>query len=161
MDSSVSELGDFVPDAGSSSLPLRLPHRSQRNALDAVGAARIEGPLGKEVVVVRAHLFDAKTRGFERVEVAAARNRSGDTGSPELDVAPRTLLERAAADDVGDRESSAGPQDARRFGKDQVLDRREADHSVRDDRVEGRVLERESVDARFDELDLREPVAIS
>src|SRR5437016_4554237 len=50
---------------------------------------------------------------------------------------------------------------ARRFGKDQVLDRREVDHSVRDDRVEGRVLERESVDARFDELDLREPVAIS
>jgi hypothetical protein len=42
-----------------------------------------------------------------------------------------------------------------------VLDRREVDHTVRDDHIELRVLERESVDARFDKLDLREPVAIS
>jgi hypothetical protein len=70
---------------------------------------------------------------------------------------------RAAAtrDRLGDREPSARAEDARRFGEDAVLDRREIDHAVRDDGVKARVLERESVAASFDELGLREPVAIS
>jgi hypothetical protein len=42
-----------------------------------------------------------------------------------------------------------------------VLDRGEVDHPVRDDYVEGAVLESESIDRCFDELDLGEPVTVS
>jgi hypothetical protein len=71
------------------------------------------------------------------------------------------LLQRPAADDVGDRKSSSWPKDACRFGKDPMFDRREVDHAVGDDDVEGGVVERESIDAGFRELDLGEPIAIS
>src|SRR5881396_3154449 len=104
---------------------LRLFHGRQRDALDAVGTAGIEGAFGDEVVVVDAHLSDPKARGFERVEIALAWNRAGDAGGPELNVASRPFLQWAAADDVGDRESSAGSKDARRFREDAVLDGRE------------------------------------
>src|SRR2546429_5440085 len=140
---------------------LGLPERSQRDALDAVGAAGIEGALGNEVVVVGAYFSDSETRGFDRVDVATAWDRPCDAGRPKLDVAPGALLQRPAADDVGDGEPSTGPKHTCRFGEDPVLDRGEVDHSVRDDDVEGRVLEGESVDACFEELDLGEPVAIS
>ena len=112
------------------------------------------------MVVVGAHLDNAEARGLERSEIALPWNRTGDARRPEFDVAPRALLERPGADDVGDREPSARPQDARRFGKDAVLDWRQVDHAVRDDGVEARRLEGKSVDGRVDELDLREPITI-
>ena len=42
---------------------LQLLDSSQRDAFDAVGAARIDGAFGDEVVVVRACLADPETRG--------------------------------------------------------------------------------------------------
>src|SRR6266536_1803315 len=106
-------------------------------------------------------LFDTKTGVFDRLEVAVARDRAGDAGGPELHVAAGALLERLAADDVGDREPSAWPKDARGLGEDALLGRREVDHAVRDHDVEDAVLERESIDARLGELDLAEAIPIS
>ena len=68
--------------------PLLLTDCRQRDALNPVGAAGVERSFGDEVVVVGTDLFDPKTCGFDRVQIAAAWDRPRDTGGPELDVAP-------------------------------------------------------------------------
>src|SRR5436189_1577460 len=80
---------------------------------------------------------------------------------PELDVSSGPLLQRAGADDVGDRQPPAGPKDARRLAEEPALDGREVDDPVRDHDVEALVLERKVVDARLRELDLRKAFAVS
>src|SRR5262249_28256196 len=131
----------------------------ERDALDRVGAARLDRSLGDEVVVVRAHLRDVEACCTQRVEIAFARNRTGDARRPELDVPARPLLQSATAHDVCDRERPVRLQDSRSLREDMVLHRGEIDHAVRDDSVERRILEGKLVDRRVDELDLLEAVA--
>src|SRR6185295_19576086 len=112
-----------------------------------------------EVVVVDAQRLNPEAGGFHGPHVAVPWDRAGDAGGPELDVAARPLLERAAADDVGDGDPPARPEDAGNLGEDAVLDRREVDHPVRDDDVEAGGVEREAVDAPLHELGVREAIA--
>ena len=98
---------------------------------------------------------------LDRGQVVAAGDCPGDAGGPELDVAPRALLERASADDVGDRQPPARPQHPRRLGEDPMLGPREVDDAVGEDSVEARVLERKLLDVGLDDLDLAEPISVA
>src|SRR5436305_11837961 len=114
-----------------------------------------------KVVVVGAYRLDPEASGLDRVDVAAARDRPGYAGGPELDIATGAFPQSPAAHDVGERQPAAGSKHARGFGEDPVLDGREIDHAVGDDGVETGVLEREIVDARLEKFDLAESVAVS
>src|SRR5207249_157519 len=133
----------------------------ERHALDLVGAARVERTLGDEAVVVVAHLADREAGRLDYLDIARARDRARDARGPELDVAARALLERLAADDVGEREPPTGPQNARGLVEHAVLHDREVDHAVRDHDVEARVVEWELIDARLGELHVRKAVAVA
>src|SRR6266536_1227240 len=75
-------------------------------------------------------LFDTKTGVFDRLEVAVARDRAGDAGGPELHVAAGALLERLAADDVGDREPSTWLKPSRSLSEN--IARHPNDSRIRD-----------------------------
>src|SRR5204863_5174596 len=133
----------------------------ERDALHLVGTAGVERPLGDEAVVVAPDLANGEAGGLDRLQVGIARNRAGDAGGPELDVAPRALLQRAAADDVRDGEPALGAEDAGGLGEDASLGRGQVDHAVGDDRVEARVLEGELLDVGLDELYLGDAAAVA
>ena len=97
--------------------------------------------------------------GLDRLDVARRGDRARDAGRPQLDVAPRALLQRPAADDVGEREPPSWAQHAGGLLEDAALDHGEVDHAVGDHDVEARVAERQPVDPRLDEVDLVEALA--
>src|SRR2546423_2807185 len=105
-------------------------------------------------------MLDLEAGGLDGLGVAAAGNRPRDAGSPELDVAPRSLLERSTADDIGHGDSSARAKDTRRLGEHAIFDGREVDYAVGYDDVEAPVLERQVIDPGLDEIDLREAVTV-
>src|SRR5262249_47437792 len=133
----------------------------QRDALDFVGAARVKCTLRDEPVVVLAHISDLETGYLDGLEVAAPRDRASDARSPKLDIAPGSLLQRPATNDIGNGEPSARTKDTRRLGEHPMFSRREIDHAVGYDDVEAPVLERQVVDPGLEEIDVRRAATVS
>ena len=79
---------------------------------------------------------------------------------PRGPVAPRALLERVRANDVGEGEPAARPQHSGSLLKDGVLDHGQVDYPVRDRRVEALVLEGQPLDPALRERDLGEAMLL-
>ena len=102
---------------------------------------------------------DLEAGGLDRLDVAAARDRARDARGPEVDVPPGPLLERPAADDVGERQPAPGPSTraasakTRSFAGERLITPLEMTASkLASSNGSSSIL-------RLDELDLREAVA--
>src|SRR5512144_1975797 len=79
----------------------------QGDALHAIGAASVEGPLRDEAVVVRPGLAHREPGPLDCIRVVLPWDCTCDACRPELGVAPRPLLQRLRADDVREGEAPA------------------------------------------------------
>src|SRR6266511_2019213 len=84
--------------------------RQDRDALDAVLGAGVSRPLGDELVRVLLDVLDPEAGRLDRLPVGVLLGGASDARGPEVGVADDRLLELLLADDVGDRQPSAGLQ---------------------------------------------------
>ena len=93
----------------------------------------------------------------ERRLVLGAGQRAGHAAGPLLHVGARRLVHVGVGDDVGDREASAGREDARRLAQDAGLVGGEIDDAVGDDDVDAGVGQRDLLQVALDELGVLDP----
>ncbi len=89
---------------------------------------------------------------LEEAGVLCFQQSAGNSASPEVDVAPAFLGDRALARDVGELEAASRSQDAEELGEDSVFVGDQVDHPVGDDDVEASVRERQPFCLPLDEL---------
>ena len=82
--------------------------------------------------------------------------RAGDAADPQQHALANCVGNRPVDDHVRHSESPAGTQHAERLAQHAVLVRREIDHAVRDDDINGGVRQGNVLDLAFEELDVRD-----
>src|SRR5215207_4535598 len=132
--------------------------REQRDAVGAVLAARVLGPLAREAVAgVVLDKLGLEAGGRDGLQVEICLAGSSDARGPEVSLARGGRGDLPLRDDVGEREPSARPEHACRLGEHPGLVGREVDDAVRDHDVERAVLEGQLLDAPAKEADV--PIA--
>src|SRR5262245_40322841 len=151
----------FRPILDRSSGELARLSRDERDALNAVGVACVEGEVRDRLVVIAPDLTDRETSLRDRLGIVLAWDRARDARGPELRVTSRLLLQWLGAHDVGEGQATAWTQDPSRLGEHPSLDGRQIDDAIRDHGVEALIFERQVVDRARDELHVRDPSLVS
>ena len=84
-------------------------------------------------------MLHPKTSALDGLAIRVLLRGATDAGGPQVGIRDDRVGQLALGDDVGDRQTAAGPQDARRLGEHRGLVGAEVDDAVGDDAVEGPV----------------------
>jgi hypothetical protein len=132
----------------------------ERDAFDAIGGAGLLRRGGEEAVLrVRVQRDEAQPRRANSVGITVLLQSAADTRGPQRGVAGHALRQFFFRNDVGDRQTPAGFEHARRFAEHRGLVGREVDHAVADDHVDAVVVKRRVFDVGLVVTDLGEAVA--
>src|SRR6266850_7298882 len=95
-----------------------------------------------------------ETSGIKFVAVFVLLEGAGDAADPEFHTLANVSGDFTANDDIGDCQTTAGPEDAEGFTEDAILVDRQIDDAVGDDDVDGVVGKRNVFNGALQKLDV-------